>query len=44
MDGRDGRGGTRRTEWIDNVSEWMGAMEVARKESNERNAYGPRQD
>ena len=35
------RGG-RRTEWIDNVSEWMGGMEAARKAVRESIAYGPR--
>ena len=34
MDRRDGRRGSRRTEKIDNVSEWIGGMEGEEEEQN----------
>ena len=36
MDGRDGRRGRRRAEWIDNVLERMGGMEGEKEEGEKR--------
>ena len=35
------RRGRRRQEWIDNIIEWRGSLNNARKAAYERNAYGP---
>ena len=40
MDGRDGRRGRRRTEWIDNFSERMGGIEVEEEEEEEEEHNG----